>query len=221
MKKLIYTAFLFLMLFGCSIDNYESPNAVLSGKVIDNVTNEMVENGGANGGTVIHVFEGNSRQPIICNSFPDGHFVNAAFFSGSYKIIAIGAFKMVSDTIHVSVSDNKEVEIKVLPNVRLKASIVNREASSITVKVEYEKVHESQVLNELCVVWSTYPNPNMFTFSGGGQKIEKVSSQNLSSGEKIFVISGLDQGLNYYIRAAARTNAAGNYYNYSKPIQTR
>lgn len=221
MKKLIYTAFLFLMLFGCSIDNYESPNAVLSGKVIDNVTNEMVENGGANGGTVIHVFEGNSRQPIICNSFPDGHFVNAAFFSGNYKIIAIGAFKMVSDTIHVSVSDNKEVEIKVLPNVRLKASIVNREASSITVKVEYEKVHESQVLNELCVVWSTYPNPNMFTFSGGGQKIEKVSSQNLSSGEKIFVISGLDQGLNYYIRAAARTNAAGNYYNYSKPIQTR
>ena len=221
MKKLIYTAFLFLMLFGCSIDNYESPNAVLSGKVIDNVTNEMVENGGANGGTVIHAFEGNSRQPIICNSFPDGHFVNAAFFSGNYKIIAIGAFKMVSDTIHVSVSDNKEVEIKVLPNVRLKASIVNREASSITVKVEYEKVHESQVLNELCVVWSTYPNPNMFTFSGGGQKIEKVSSQNLSSGEKIFVISGLDQGLNYYIRAASRTNAAGNYYNYSKPIQTR
>lgn len=221
MKKLIYTSSLFLMLYSCSIDNYDAPNAVLSGKVIDNVTNEPVENGGVNGGTVIHVLEGNSKQPIICNSFPDGRFVNAAFFSGDYKIVAIGAFKMVSDTIHVSVLNNAEVEIKVLPNVRLNTSIVSRDASTITVKVEYEKVHESQVLNELCVIWSTYPNPNMFTFSGGGQKIEKVDSQNLSSGEKIFVISGLNNGLNYYIRAAARTNAAGSYYNYSKPIQTQ
>ena len=221
MKELIFTLFLVLMLYSCSIDNYESPNAVLSGKVIDNVTNEAVENGGVNGGTVVHVFEGNSKQPIICNSFPDGRFVNAAFFNGNYKIVAIGAFKMASDTVRVSVSNNTEVEIKVLPNVRLKASIVSRDASSITVNVQYEKVHESQVLNELCVVWSTYPNPNMFTFAGGGQKVEKVNKQNLTSGEKTFVISGLIQGFNYHVRAAARTNAAGNYYNYSKPIQTQ
>lgn len=221
MKELIYTLLLFIMLYSCSIDNYEAPNAVLSGKVVDNKTNELVENGGANGGTVIHVFEGNSIQPIICNSFPDGRFMNAAFFSGNYKIVAIGAFQMASDTVRVSVSNNTEVEIKVLPNVRLKASIVNRDASSITVKVEYEKVHASQVLNELCVVWSTYPNPNMFTFAGGGQKVEKVSTLNLTSGEKTFVISELNPGLNYHVRAAARTNAAGNYYNYSKPIQTR
>ena len=45
MKKLIYTLSLFLMLYSCSIDNYDAPNAVLSGKVIDNVTNEPVENG--------------------------------------------------------------------------------------------------------------------------------------------------------------------------------
>ena len=67
----------------CSIDNYDAPNATLSGKVIDNVTNDMIENGGVNTGTVIQIFEGDSKQPILSNSFPDGHFVNAALFTES------------------------------------------------------------------------------------------------------------------------------------------
>ncbi|MDD2476828.1 MAG: DUF3823 domain-containing protein [Dysgonamonadaceae bacterium] len=219
MKKILYLqTILLLAVYSCSIDNYEAPNASLSGKVIDNVTNEMIENGGVNGGTLIHVFEGYSKQPIVCNSFPDGHFVNSAFFSGNYKLIAIGAFKMISDTLQVKVNSNTEVEIKVLPNVRLKANIVNFETTTATIKIEYEKVHESQTLEELCVVWSTIQNPNMFTFSGGGQQTEKVGSQNLTMGEKLFTITGLIAGKKYYIRAAARTNAAGGYYNYSKTI---
>ena len=219
MKKLLYLQIILLLaVYSCSIDNYEAPNASLSGKVIDNVTNEMIENGGVNGGTLIHVFEGNSKQPIICNSFPDGHFVNSAFFSGNYKLIAIGAFKMTNDTLQVKVDKNTEVEIKVLPNVRLKVNIVNTETTTATIKIEYEKVHENQNLEELCVVWSTIQNPNMFTFSGGGQQTEKVGSQSLTMGEKLFTITGLIAGKKYYIRAAARTNAAGGYYNYSKAI---
>lgn len=221
MKKLFYLQLILLFAYACSIDNYEAPNATLSGRVIDNVTNEMIENGGVNGGTVIHAFEGNSVQPIICNSFPDGSFVNAAFFSGNYKLVAVGAFKMATDTIRISVNGNTEVDIKVIPNVRLNASLLNREASTATIKVEYEKLHGDQTINQLCVVWSTIPNPNMFTFSGGGQKTENVASQGLSKGEIIFTITGLNVGQNYHIRAAALTNAAGSYYNYSKPIESK
>lgn len=222
MKKLFYLQLvLILLVYSCSIDNYTAPNATLSGKVLDNTTSEMVENGGANGGTIIQVYEGNSRQPILCNSFPDGHFVNAAFFNGNYKVMALGAFKMVTDTIKVSVDGNTEIEIKVIPNVRLKATLINRDASTATVKVEYDKLHGNQILNQLCIVWSTIPNPNMFTFSGGGQKTETVTSQNLSKGEMTFTITGLKTGEKYHVRAAARTNATGGYYNYSKPIETK
>lgn len=209
-----------LLVYGCSIDNYTAPNATLSGKVIDSVTAEMVENGGANAGTIIQVYEGNSRQPILCNSFSDGRFANATFFNGSYKVMAVGAFKMATDTINVSVNGNTEIEIKVIPNVRLKTTLINRNASTATIKVDYEKIHNDQIISQLCIIWSTIPNPNMFTFSGGGQQTEEVISQNLITGEMTFTITGLNAGQKYHIRAAARTNAAGGYYNYSKPIET-
>lgn len=205
----------------CSIDNYDAPSATLSGKVLDNVTNDMIENGGVNSGTIIQIFEGNSKQPILSQSFPDGHFVNAALFPGNYKLFAVGAFKMVEDTMRITISSNTEADIKVLPNVRLKATLQSLVGTTATVKVEYSKVHADQVLDQLAVVWSTIDNPNLYTFSGGGQQTETVTSQNLTTGEMIFSITGLTAGTKYYIRAAGLTNAPGSYRNYSTTIKTQ
>lgn len=216
MKNIFYLILILMSIVSCSVDNYDAPNAKLSGKVIDNVTNEMVENGGANSGTIIQIFEGNSKQPILSKSFPDGHFENAALFPGNYKLFVVGAFRIVGDTMRISIPN--EVEIKVLPNVRLKATLQSFVGTTATVKVEYSKVHSDQTLNQLAVVWSTIDNPNLFTFFGGGQKTETVTSQNLITGEKVFTIMGLTAGTKYYIRAAGRTLAPGNYYNYSKTI---
>jgi len=202
----------------CSIDNYDLPDSSLSGKVLDNVTNDMIENGGVNSGTVIQIFEGNSKQPILSQSFPDGHFVNAALFTGQYRLWAVGPFKMIEDTIDISISGNTEVEVMVLPNVRLSATLVSFEGTTATIKVNYEKVHADQTLARLGVVWSTFNNPNVTTFAGGNIQEQNVTSENLTSGERIFTLTGLTSGGKYYFRAAGRTDAAGNYYNYSSTI---
>lgn len=221
MKNIFYLLLIIMSVVSCSIDNYDAPSVTLSGKVIDNVTNDMIENGGVNGGTIIMIYEGTSVQPVSNYSFPDGHFVNAAMFPGNYKLVANGAFKLVGDTTRISLSNNSEVEIKVLPNVRLKATLQSFVATTAIVKVEYSKVDVAEILNELVVVWSTINNPNFFTFFGGGQQIETVTSENLTTGEKIFTISGLTAGKKYYIRAAGLTNAPGSYYNYSTTITTQ
>lgn len=216
--KNIFILFLLLIASGCSIDNYEAPSATLTGNVIDDETTEPVQNGGVNSGTVIQIFEGNSKQPILSQSYPDGHFVNAELFPGNYKLFAVGAFKMVGDTMSITIGKNTETNIRVLPNIRLTASVQSTDGTSATIKVNYAKVHASQVLTQLGVVWSTIDNPNMYTFFGGNQKNETVTSQNLTSGEKLFTITGLTAGTKYYIRAIGRTNATGNYYNYSQVI---
>jgi hypothetical protein len=219
--KIKYGFYLLLIItlsISCSIDNYDEPNATLSGKVIDNATNDMIENGGVNGGTIIQIFEGNSVQPILTNSYPDGHFVNAALFQGNYRLFAVGAFKMVEDTMSVKVTKNTEIAIKVLPNVRLETTLQSYDGTTATVKVKYNKVHDDQTLTQLAVVWSTIDNPNLYTFFGGGQKTETVSSQDLKTGEMLFTIADLKAGSKYYIRAAGSTNAPGKYYNYSKTI---
>lgn len=217
MKNIFY-ALLMLSFASCSIDNYDLPDSSLSGKVLDNVTNDMVENGGVNSGTIIQIFEGNSKQPILSQSFPDGHFVNAALFTGQYRLWAVGPFKMIEDTIEISISGNTEVEVMVLPNVRLSATLVSFEGTTATIKVNYEKVHADETLARLGVVWSTFNNPNVATFAGGNIQEQNVTSENLTSGERIFTITDLTAGGKYYFRAAGRTNAAGNYYNYSSTI---
>ena len=126
---------------------------------------------------------------------------------------------MATDTIPITVTKNTEIDIKVIPNIRLKATLINSDQSTATVRVEYEKMHATQDIINLSVIWSTYPNPNMFTFTGGNLITEDVASQNLTKGELTFNITGLKPGEEYYFRAAGRTNAAGNYYNYSKVIQ--
>src|SRR5450759_1031718 len=149
MKNIIYLLLIIMSIASCSIDNYDAPSATLSGKVLDNVTNDMIENGGVNSGTIIQIFEGNSKQPILSQSFPDGHFVNAALFPGNYKLFAVGAFKMVGDTMRITISSNTEADIKVLPNLRLKATLQSLVGTTATVKVEYSKVYADQTLQQL------------------------------------------------------------------------
>jgi len=214
--KNIYYVLIMLSFAGCSIDNYDMPNATLSGKVLDNVTNEMVQNGGVNSGTIIQIFEGNSKQPILSTSYPDGHFINATLFNGMYRVWAVGPFRMTQDTINVTVSGNTQLDIKVLPNVRLKANIVSFQNGTATINVQYEKVHSNETLVRIGVVASTYNNPNVTTFAGGKIVEQNVASEGLTSGTRTMTITGLVQGKKYYFRALARSNAAGNLYNYSE-----
>ena len=221
MKNICYSILLVMILSGCNkIDNYDAPGATLTGKVVDDLTNEMVQNSGPNTGTSIQLFEGNSKQPIVSNSFPDGHFVNAALFPGSYKLFPLGAFKIVGDTVRLKISGITNTEVRVLPNLRLKATLQSISGTTATIKVDYSKVHSTEVINQLGVVWSTIDNPNITTFFGGGQKMETVTSQNLTSGEKIISITGLTAGTTYYIRGVGLTNNVGKYYNYTATIKT-
>lgn len=223
MKKIYKSILLILTIAACAcnkLDNYDPPSATLSGTVIDDMTNETVQNSGVNSGTSIQLFEGDSKQPILSNSFPDGRFVNAALFPGNYKLYPLGAFKIVGDTVRLNISGETKTEVRVLPNIRLKASIISVTGTTGSVKVEYEKVHSTEVLNQLGVVWSTIDNPNITTFFGGGQKMETVTSLNLTSGERTISLTGLVAGAKYYFRAVGLTNNAGKYYNYSATIKT-
>lgn len=221
MKNIFYFFWVIIFAASCKIDNYAPPNAMISGKLIDNETNEGIENGGVNGGAVIQIYEGNSTQSILINSYPDGRFVNSALFAGNYKIVAVGAFKMIEDTIRTAITQSTQVDIKVLPNIRLKAALQSSDGTSATIRVEYSKVHDAETLGQLAVVWSTIDNPNLSTYFGGGRQTVDITPQDPTTGEMSFTITGLTAGVKYYIRAAGRTNNSGNYYNYSTTIKTQ
>lgn len=220
--KMKYTLFFLTALFflSCEIDNYEAPQLTLTGKIVDSQTNELVESGGVNAGTTVRLFEEGSSQPLIFNTLPEGTFTNSKVFGGNYTYIAEGPFEMAADGAQNLVMDkSKDIEIQVIPNVRVDIEVVEYTGSTATINLTYEKVAADQPLAQLAVIWSEFRNPNNFTFAKGGINLEKVKSLDLTSGEMSFTIEGLEPNTKYYIRGSARTDNPGNYYNYSSQLE--
>lgn len=219
MKPTLLLSLFLFVLAGCEIDNYEAPELTISGKILDAETNELVESGGINAGTLVKVYEGNSIQPLIYNTLPDGTFVNSKVFPGNYSLEAEGPFTMVDGGLqNLVINSDKEIEIRVLPNVRLTISVEEQSRESAKINLSYEKVAAEQELLDLGIVWSEYRNPNIFSFPGGSLLQEDVSGRGLTVGEQSFILENLKPNTVYYVRGSARTANPGNYYNYSTQL---
>lgn len=220
MKTKSTLLFLIVLFAGCEIDNYDAPQLTLSGKILDTQSNGLVESGGINSGTVVKLYEDNSTQPIILNTLPDGTFTNSKVFAGNYSYIAEGPFTMAAEGLqNIVIDKDSEIEIKVIPNVRLNITLEELNGTAAKVNLKYEKVATEQELVHVAVIWSEFRNPNIYTFAGGSIIQEDISSLNLSSGEKSFIIENLEPNTKYYIRGSAATDNPGNYYNYSTQLE--
>jgi hypothetical protein len=219
MKTKLTLLFMVILFAACEIDNYEAPQVTASGRIIDSQTNELVESGGINAGTVVKLYQDNSSQPLIYNTLPDGTFVNSKVFAGNYTYTAEGPFTMAAaGPQNITIRNNSEIEIEVIPNLRLNIT-GGLNGTTANINMTFEKVATDQKLVDLAVVWSKFRNPNNFTFAGGSIIQENVESLDLISGEKSFTIENLEPNTKYYIRGSARTNNPGNYYNYSTQIE--
>lgn len=219
MKPTLLLSLILLTLAGCEIDNYEAPELTLTGEVIDYQTKELVESGGINSGTIVKLYEGNSQQPLLYKTFPEGTFVNSKLFAGSYTIEAEGPFTMSEGKLeNVSINGNQEIAIEVIPNVRLYIAIEEQSGSTAKVLLAYEKVRSEQELLDLGMVWGEFKNPNIYSFAGGSILQEDVRPLQLTSGEQTYTLENLKPNTTYYVRGTARTMNPGNYYNYSTQL---
>ena len=221
MRNILFFLLALLVLNGCEIDNYDEPNLTVSGRIIDAQTSALVESGGSNSGTIVKFYQDNSAQALLFKTMPDGTFTNSRVFAGNYRYVAEGPFQIMTDTTSITIKGNTEIEIKVTPNARLTASVVSKSGTEAVIKVTYEKLAVGQALKFLGVAWSTVTNPNRFTAAGGSYIENNVQSQNLTSGDQQFTITGLKANTKYYVRVFAQVIAPGNYYNYSTQIEVQ
>ena len=209
------------LLNSCKDDNYVAPELTITGKIIDSKTSTLVESGGSNGGSIVKFYQNNSTQALLYKTMPDGTFTNSRVFAGNYRYVAEGPFQIMLDTTSISIKANVQIDIKVVPNVRLTATVASKDATTAIIKIAYEKVPANLTMTKLGLVWSTVTAPNIFTFIGGNIFTTNVQAMNLTSGNEEYTITGLKAGTKYYVRATAVTNAPGNYYNYSTQIEVQ
>ena len=133
--------FFILSLSGCQIDNYQAPEITLSGNILDAETNDLVESGGINAGTIVKLYEDNSIQPLLFETVPEGKFANSKVFAGNYKLEAEGPFTLAQEgLIDLKVTRNEDIDIKVIPNVRLTIGVQEQDAASATIRFPTKKL---------------------------------------------------------------------------------
>lgn len=223
-KNSIFTLLVFifaLTFFGCKLDNYEAPNAVLKGVIIDSETNEPMPTQYQNGAKIrlYEYYNGKwSEQPNDFWVKQDGSFENRAIFAGTYKVVAEGAFAPV-DPIEMEIKGIKELEIKVTPLLRLTidASVHN---NAVTISSKISTTESTSKIRMVTFLCGKTPYVDKNTFE---KKIDKdlneTADNQIISQTYDETISGLSSGTTYYLRVGALAANVANDYNYSNVIK--
>jgi hypothetical protein len=220
MKKYIFLLISLLFICSCGeIDNYDEPNAMISGGVFDAKNKEELIPEQSPNGCRIRLYSTDkvSNTPInfYCNM--DGTFQNTRIFAGNYKVIAEGPFVNGSvDTVSVKLSQ-KDITIYAEPCLRINAEA---QLSGTTLNVNYT-VTQSPLSKGTCttyyILYSTFEKIDINNRTA--YKTVDVSAAPLGEQHAIS-LDGIDISGHVYARVAARSSET-SYYNYSKVIKVK
>ena len=134
----------FIALTSCElfqIDNYDGPNATISGKLKDAVTGEAVETD-IQTGTAIRAFELGWVDPPVAQTWvvkQNGEFTNNLIFAGRYnfEIINANVYEYKESNVELKKGKN-EHDLVVTPYIRVKNASIKKEGNLIVATFSLE-----------------------------------------------------------------------------------
>ncbi len=218
-QYIIYFLAITAILASCGkIDNYEFPNGGIYGKLVDEITQETLQNDQPQG-FVIKLFEKGSAitSPIRFTGKSDGTYENALIFQNDYKVLPDeGAFFPV-DTVNVKIGKRTEVNFNVTPFLAVTNATVTASAGSISASYNIARSRVGHKIAERKTLVSKVPTVTNNIFDARFQVVNLAGTpdETLLATRFTDVVSGLTSGT-YYVRIAVRTDNPLRKYNYSK-----
>jgi hypothetical protein len=213
-----------LCLPGCTLDNYDAPNAALTGRLVDSETNEGMQTQIPNGARIrIYEFYNNdwSLQPYDFWVKQDGSFENQSVFAGKYRIVAEGAFAAI-DAIETDISGTKNLDIKVTPYLRLSINATPGSGGEVTLSTQISRTANAPKIRTLSFLCSktAYVDKNVFV-KKADIDLNAVDDGEIVSKTYSETLTGLTPNTTYYVRIGAFANNPASHYNYSRIVEVK
>ena len=207
MKKILLSLTACLaLLAGCSIDNYDEPDAAISGGIYDSQTQELIPAQAPNGARVQIVQDG-YQQPTNFWCKPDGTFQNTRLFAGKYKLT-------VQQAVNIPASD---VKVMVEPYLRIKATAtLTGNNIEVTYTVNQNSKSEGTVSEVKILCGNTI---GLSSTTAKKQGTVSTTDQPLGTQHQV-TIENVDTKNAIYVRVAAKTSETP-YYNYSTLLKLK
>jgi hypothetical protein len=214
-----------LFLSSCELDNYEAPDRVLDGKVVDASTGEPIQTRQPDG-IKIRLIEEGTTDPVPYDFWAkaDGTFRNTRIFAGKYKIQALqGPFdETTSELLTIDMGQNQNLTLKVNPFVRLAEVSVVKSGDGI--KATYKIAPTSNGKKIVRSMLICYTSPILHENTSGKlasptNTLSGRTNDDIAAATFVDEIKGLKAGETYYARVAVLAENSLNRYNYSPIIK--
>lgn len=210
-----------VLLSSCELDNYDAPDKVLEGKVIDASNGEALQTRQPDG-IKVRLLEKGYGNPVPYDfwAMPDGTFRNTKIFAAQYDILVVeGPFEQSSvEQVTVDLNTNQTVTFEVEPYVRL--SNVEITSSDGKLKATYKispSTGKRKILKSM-LICSTSDILHENTTNKRSSKenyLNEIANDEISTMSFVDEIEGLQAGQTYYARVAVLTENSLSRYNYS------
>jgi len=240
--KYILIAGIVLCMTSCELDNFDGPDARVYGDLIDDETNELIEqeigtSGEASGIQVIeHGYGIGTVQKW--KVMTTGEYRNNLVFSGTYDIIMNNGNFVKLDTIKgykINKGENK-LDFRLIPNIRIKTPKVEKTANAIVATFTLEYAHENGKVKEIALFGQSDMNPSKsFHLCKAEQNIEGEDISHKNNGankNRVFTLTldlnsdegkKLQSGKKYFFRIGAVPTGLGDgiqeKYNYAPVVE--
>lgn len=206
------------------LDNYDSPNGGIKGRILDAETNEPIPlpvQGST--GVIINMFEQNTdaTQSIDFYAKMDGSYENSKLFNCDYKIVVNGPFVSPCEEF-VSVKGQTSFNLKATPYARINASAVVT-GKKITITYKVTPTDSKYNVSEVYGYWNFAPGiDNGSANQAGKQTVSDKEGtivfdleNDATYKNNLYKIQG--NGNKIYVRIGAKTEGV---INYSSIIET-
>lgn len=229
MKKinLLFMAICSLCFTSClnDLDNYESPNGGIQGKILDAETNEPIPlpvQGST--GVIINMYEQNTgaTQSVDFYAQMDGSFENSKLFNCDYKIVINGPFVSVCEDF-VTVKGQTAFDIVATPYARISTD-TQVAGKKITVTYKVTPTDPSFNISEVYGYWNFAPGVDDSNANYAGKQTVKETEGTITFDlendatyqSNLYKIQA--NGNKLYFRIGAKTEGKTNYSTISEII---
>lgn len=178
------------------LDNYEGPNATLKGRILDEVTGELVETDIQTGSTLkfkeLGWAEGGILTRIIMQS---GEYQDKLMFAGTYRLefSDCNFYPFIIDEFVVKKGDNVH-DFQVTPYVRVKNVNIRQEGNQILATFNLQAGKPEVRLNDVQIYISTdmYAGQSYTRFPLSGEGFRQTFSPTIEIDETITYTLSID-----------------------------
>ena len=215
--RIFFTLFLVMVASSCSkIDNYDGPNAGISGTITDNSTNAALQSEQPNGYR-IRLIEDGYPVPLDFWGKADGTFKNTQLFADKYKVIPTQGPFLMPDTQVVNIGGQTIVNFTVTPFMTIKASAPTVVSKSVIVK--YTITKPAQISDDIvrCITMAAKVPAvsNSVNDYNVGHDLSGMIYADIASAQFSDTLKNLPSGT-LYVRVGGRTSNGQGKYNYSE-----